>query len=54
MVLGGGESEGTVFAEPLALTPMWELKLDTPLKTPHYAHWDYLPTILMGVLENNL
>ena len=52
MILGEGDSEGTAFAEPAAVTPSWELKLDAPLKSPSRATADYLPAILTGVLKN--
>ena len=52
MVLGSEEAGGTAFAEPAALTPVWSLKLDAPLKTPHTSNRDYLPGILPGVLKN--
>ena len=52
MILGEGDSEGTAFAEPAALTPSWELKLDAPLKSPSRATADYLLAILTGALKN--
>ena len=54
MVLGGGESEGTAFAELAALTASWELKLDAPWKTPQRAPHEYLPAIFTSVLKNTL
>ena len=41
-----------MFAEPAALSPSWELKLDAPLKSPSRATADYLSTILTRVLTN--
>ena len=52
MVLGSEEAGETAFAEPAALTPEWSLKLDAPLKTPHRAKRDYVPTILTRALKN--
>ena len=53
MVLGGGDSEGTAFAEPAALAG-WDLKLDAPLKAPQRAPREHLPAILTGVVKNAL
>ena len=51
MVLGGG-TDGTAFAELAALTATWDWKLGAPLKTPAFAHKEYLPAIFTGVLKN--
>ena len=54
MVLEGGETARTTFAEQAALTAEWSLELDAPPKTPEHAHREYLASILTGVVKNSL
>ena len=51
MVLGG-RSHAAALAEPVALTPTWDLKIGAPLKSPAYTHKESLPAIFSGVLKN--
>ena len=53
MVLNS-ENGGTAFAEPVAPTSTWQLKLGAPLKSPRFVPKDYLPAIFTGVLKNSL
>ena len=42
------------FAEPVALTSDWDLRLGAPLISPHHAYQGYLSTIFTGDLKNTL
>ena len=51
-LIRGESGDGTVYAQPSALTMTWDLKLGPLLIAPEQSHPTYLPGILLGVMSN--
>ena len=51
-LIRGDPGDGTVYAQPSALTKAWDLKLGPPLIAPDRSHPAHLLGILLGVLSN--